>query len=37
LNDFENAIGSIGEKRQKALVQVQNRYGRPARVGSYHD
>ena len=25
-NDFENSIGSIGEKRQKALVQVQNRY-----------
>jgi hypothetical protein len=33
-NDFENAIGSIGEKRQKASVQVQNKYGRSARVRS---
>jgi hypothetical protein len=31
-NDFENSIGSIGEKRQKALVQVQNRYSGPAAV-----
>jgi hypothetical protein len=33
-NDFENSIGSIGEKRQKALVQVQNRYSRFAGVSS---
>jgi hypothetical protein len=25
-NDFEYPIGSISEKREKALVQVQNKY-----------
>ena len=33
-NDFENSIGSIGKKRQKAPVQVQNRYRRSAGVSS---
>jgi hypothetical protein len=33
-NDFESAIGSIGEKRQKAVVQVQNRYSESAGVSS---
>ena len=33
-NDFENAMGSIGKKRQKAPVQVQNRYRRSAGVSS---
>jgi hypothetical protein len=35
-NDFENAKGSIGEKRQNAAVQVQNRYRRSAEVSSDH-
>jgi len=37
-NDFENSIGSIGEKRQKALVEVQKRYSGSAAVrkGSSH-
>ena len=33
-NDFENSMGSIGEKRQKARVQVQNRYSGSAGVSS---
>jgi hypothetical protein len=28
-------MGLIGKKRQKAAVQVQNRYSRPACVSSY--
>ena len=31
-NDFENSKSSIGEKRQTAAVQVQNRYSRSAGV-----
>jgi len=31
-NDFENSMRSSGEKRQKAVVQVQNRDSRSARV-----
>jgi hypothetical protein len=35
-NDFENAMGSIGKKRQKATVQVQNRYRKsPASAPTY--
>jgi hypothetical protein len=29
-NDFEDSMGSIGKKRQKAAVQVQNRYSKSA-------
>jgi hypothetical protein len=35
--DFENSMGSIGEKRQKAPVQVQNRYSKSADVSSYSE
>jgi hypothetical protein len=31
-NDFENSIGSIGQKRQNARVQVQNTYSGSACV-----
>ena len=33
-NDFENSMGSNGKKRQKAPVQVQNRYRRSVGVSS---
>ena len=33
-NDFGNSMGSISEKRQKATVQVQNRYRTSAGVNS---
>jgi hypothetical protein len=33
-NEFENSKGSIGEKRQKAPVQVQNRYSESAAASS---
>jgi len=32
-NDFENSKSSIREKRQKAVVQVQNRYSRGQQQG----
>ena len=33
-NDFKNSMGSIGKKRQKAAVQVQNGYSESARVST---
>jgi hypothetical protein len=33
-NDFENSMGSIGQKRQKAAVPVQNRYSESADVSN---
>ena len=33
-NDFENSIGSIGKKRQKAAVQVQKDNSRSADLSS---
>ncbi|MGH6692309.1 MAG: hypothetical protein ACREF4_16695, partial [Gammaproteobacteria bacterium] len=34
-NDFAKSIGSIGQKRQKALMEVQNRHNRSAAAGFY--